>query len=193
MVGRAGGIGGFRRPLHRRVVKRSIRRAGTGRAGRIEGQRSSFMRMFLDSHSARLDKKGRASFPASFRAALERFEVHSFYLRPHHLHTCIEGFSNAALDGVNASLGAMDAYSEDQELLALALFGDTAELNYDAEGRFSLPSKLQRHAQIEDTMVFVGMGDKFQIWEPALLDRRKADAILRLRDQRPSLPPGHRA
>ncbi len=150
------------------------------------------MRLFLDSHSAKLDKKGRVSFPASFRTALERFENRCFYLRPHHLLDCVEGFSEPALEQVDASLAALDAYSDEQELLALALLGDTGALTYDAEGRFSLSPKLQAHAHIEEALVFVGLGEKFQIWEPARLERRKVDAIALLRAQRPSLPRGPR-
>lgn len=188
MVGRAGGIGGFRRPLHRRVVERSIRRTGTGRADGIGGQRFSFMRLFLDSHSARLDKKGRVSFPASFRSSLERFETRTFYLRSHHLLDCVEGFSEPALEKIDADLAALPAYSDEHEMLALALLGDTTPLTYDAEGRFSLPAKHQAHARIEEALVFVGFGEKFQIWEPALLERRKAESLARLRNDRPSLP-----
>lgn len=146
------------------------------------------MRLFLDNHTARLDKKGRVSFPASFRAALERFENRGFYLRPHHMHDCIEGFSEPALEQIDASLAALDAYSEEQELLSLALLGETTPLTYDAEGRFSLPAKLQTHALIEETLVFVGLGSTFQIWQPALFERRKAEALAKLREQRRSLP-----
>jgi MraZ protein len=191
MVGRAGGIGGFRRPLHRRVVKRSIRRAGTGRAGWIDrGQRSSFMRLFLDNHSAKVDRKGRVSFPAGFRTALERFETRNFYLRPHHMLDCIEGFTEPALEKIEARLAALDAYSEEHELLSLALLGDTTPLTYDAEGRFSLPAKLQAHAHIEEALVFVGLGETFHIWEPALFVARRAESLARLREQPLTLPRG---
>ncbi|MES2712641.1 MAG: division/cell wall cluster transcriptional repressor MraZ [Pseudomonadota bacterium] len=148
------------------------------------------MRLFLDSHSARLDKKGRVSFPASFRTVLEQFENRSFYLRSHHLLDCIEGLSEPALEEDNIYLASLPAYSEEQELLSLALLGDTTPLTYDAEGRFSLPAKHQAHARIEEALVFVGSRLKFQIWEPALLERRKAEGQALLRERKPGLSRG---
>lgn len=147
------------------------------------------MRLFLDSHVARIDRKGRVSFPAGFRTALEGLASRTFYLRPHHIHACIEGFSEPALQDVQAALGAMDAYSEEQELLSLALLADTTPLSFDAEGRFSLPGRLLERAGIEEALVFVGLGEKFQIWEPAALQARKAEALKALQTLRPPLRP----
>jgi len=164
------------------------------------GEVPSFMRPFVDSHHAKLDKKRRVSFPASFRAKLESIEDgadqagdtrpdrRKFYLRPHHLMPCVEGFTETALSQIDASLSSLPAYSDEQELLSLALLGSTAEVTYDAEGRFSMPEEAQAHAGIEEALVFVGLGQKFQIWEPAQLARRKIEAQALLRLQRPSLP-----
>ena len=61
MVGRAGGVGGPRRPL----------KPPDGQFWRKAARRGA-MTQFLGTHIGKLDRKGRISVPASFRAVLER-------------------------------------------------------------------------------------------------------------------------
>ena len=50
--------------------------------------------------------------------------------------------------------------------MALALYGTSETLKLDGEGRVVLSESLKRHAGITDAVAFVGLGHKFQIWEP---------------------------
>lgn len=193
MVGRAGGVGGPRRPLNHRVAEpRVIRAAGTRRTDQGGGRQRSRvvrgMRLFLNSHRAKLDKKGRVSFPAEFRAALDGIDSRTFYLRPHHMYGCVEGLSQPKLDALSDRLNQLDDYSEEAENLRLTLFGDTAQITYDAEGRFSMPQNLIDFAGLGESLVFTGMGDVFQIWEEQALERRKAEARQKARDNRLTVP-----
>ena len=46
----------------------------------------------------------------------------------------------------------------------------------DKEGRISVPDSLVRHAGLTDSVVFMGLGRLFQIWEPQAASRRIANA-----------------
>jgi MraZ protein len=50
------------------------------------------------------------------------------------------------------------------------------ELSLDAEGRVGLPEGLMRHAGLDESAAFVGLGHYFEIWEPKALELRKIQA-----------------
>ena len=55
-----------------------------------------------------------------------------------------------------------------------------------------MPKRLRDHAGITDTAVFVGLGDKFQIWEPAAYEEFRTEARERARTHRRDLGAGNR-
>ena len=60
-------------------------------------------------------------------------------------------------------------------------------LQFDNEGRILLSSKLLSHAKIKKTMLFVGQGKTFQIWEPKLFEKFKVQARKKANLNRSSL------
>jgi MraZ protein len=49
-------------------------------------------------------------------------------------------------------------------------------LQFDSEGRISLSTKLLKHAKIKNSMLFVGQGKTFQIWEPTTFEKFRVAA-----------------
>ena len=60
-------------------------------------------------------------------------------------------------------------------------------LQFDSEGRISLSSKLLKHAKIKNSMLFVGQGQTFQIWEPTAFEKFKTSARKKANLNRASL------
>ena len=48
---------------------------------------------------------------------------------------------------------------------------ESINLQFDGEGRISLTLKLLKHAKIKNSMLFVGQGKTFQVWEPAIFEK----------------------
>ncbi|HEY4250171.1 MAG TPA: hypothetical protein VGM87_03180 [Roseomonas sp.] len=158
------------------------------------------MALFFNSHRAKLDKKGRVSFPAEFRAALEEDigdpthkDYRAFYLRPHHLYDCCEGLSPKKLHSLAERLNQLDDYSEEAERLRETLFGDTARIVYDAEGRFSMPQNLIADAKIGESLVFTARGDTFHVWDEQAFEQRRAGQRQQGRTDRLTVPGERRA
>ena len=63
----------------------------------------------------------------------------------------------------------------------MALYGTSETLKIDAEGRVVLPDELKTHAGITDAVAFVGLGHKFQIWEPERFRAHLAEATATVR------------
>jgi MraZ protein len=147
------------------------------------------MTQFLGTHTNRLDAKGRVSIPASFRAALKDADGNtSLILRPSHKHNCIEGWTVGAFNALAESMRHMPTFSDDQEDLALALYGEVTQLEPDREGRIVLPDELAVYANLKDSVRFIGLSAHFQMWEPEAAERRRAEAKARARSI--SLPSG---
>jgi MraZ protein len=67
------------------------------------------------------------------------------------------------------------------------VYGTSETLNIDGEGRVVLSDALKTHAEIRDTATFVGLGHKFQIWEPVRFRAQLAEATAQVRALRKRL------
>jgi MraZ protein len=148
------------------------------------------MSHFLGTHQNRLDAKGRVSVPAPFRNALRGMIEGgaSLVLRPSHQHPCIEAWPAPVFETLAAPLDRLDLFSESHDDLAAALYADAWPIEADKEGRIVLPDSLKAHAQLQESVTFMGLGRIFQIWEPGAAERRREEARLRARTQNLSLP-----
>jgi MraZ protein len=81
----------------------------------------------------------------------------------------------------------MDVFDDDHDDLAMALYPDAAHFEPDKEGRIALPEELAKHANLGDTVFFMGLGRTFQIWEPVAAERARAAARERARAKRLTL------
>ena len=64
---------------------------------------------------------------------------------------------------------------------------ESINLQFDSEGRILLTSKLLKHAKIKNSMLFVGQGRTFQIWEPATFEKFRVTAKRKSNIHRASL------
>lgn len=161
--------------------------------GAGEGQNHARMSHFLGTHQNRLDAKGRVSIPAPFRTALRALApdgASALVLRPSHKHACIEGWPTPVFAALANPLDRLDLLGEDHEDLAAALYADAYPVESDKEGRIVLPDGLVQHASLSDTVVFMGLGRTFQIWEPKAAEQRRAEARERARSRSLTLPGG---
>jgi MraZ protein len=150
------------------------------------------MSHFLGTHRVRLDRKGRVSVPAQFRAALARMEPAELVLRPSHRAACIEGWPRPTLDAAQASVARMDLFSDAAEDIAAALFGDAVPAIPDGEGRIVLPEDLIAHANLarDSDVAFLGLGQTFHIWVPEAGRAWLVGARERARAQNLTVPRG---
>lgn len=151
------------------------------------------MALFLSTHHNKVDKKGRVSVPAAFRASLAEEDFSGVVLFRSNIHPALEGFAFSHMQDIASRLDNFDMFSEDQDDLATTLFGEAVQVPFDGDGRIVLPVELMEFSGIVERAVFVGLGGKFQIWNPALLEKRREEARRAVRDKGLTLPKGERA
>ena len=147
------------------------------------------MSVFLGTVENKVDRKGRVSVPAGFRAVLvnQGFSGIVAYPSLREDGGAIEGCGMEYMQRISASVGRLDLFSEEQESLAALIFASAHQLPWDSEGRVLLPQELIDHAGITDRIAFVGRGETFQMWEPARFAAHRQALIERARRERPSL------
>ncbi|MEX0842377.1 MAG: division/cell wall cluster transcriptional repressor MraZ [Xanthobacteraceae bacterium] len=139
------------------------------------------MDRFVSNYTLRLDAKGRVSVPAPFRSVLARDGFDGLYCYPALDRPALDAGGNALLAEIEALIARFAPYSEERERFAAALYGTSETLKMDAEGRVVLSESLKSHAGIADAVAFVGLGQKFQIWEPKRFRAELAEATEQVR------------
>jgi MraZ protein len=124
------------------------------------------MDRFVANCTSRLDAKGRVSIPAAFRAVLSRDGFEGLYCYPSLDQPAIDAGGHALLAEIERLIARFAPYSEQREELLVALYGRSETLKIDSEGRVVLTDMLKGHAGIGEAATFVGLGRRFQIWEP---------------------------
>ncbi len=145
------------------------------------------MSRFVSHHVLRLDAKGRVSVPASFRAVLAHDGFDGLYCYPALDRPALDAGGNALLAEIEALIAGFPPYSDEREQFSLALYGTSQTLKIDGEGRVALTDALKAHAGIADAVIFVGLGHKFQIWEPGRFRAELAEATDKVRAFRQEL------
>jgi MraZ protein len=145
------------------------------------------MDRFVSHYMLRLDAKGRVSVPAPFRAVLARDGFDGLYCYPALDRPALDAGGNALLTEIEALIAKFSPYSEQRERFALSLYGTSETLKIDGEGRVQLTETLKAHAAIADAVSFVGLGHKFQIWEPGRFRAELAEATAKVRALRQEL------
>lgn len=148
------------------------------------------MASFISTYVNKVDKKGRVSVPAAFRAALSGQAFQGLIAFPSITEPAVEAFGRDMLDELDrqrlqqrmaggdferALLGAGD------DDLIETILASASELPFDGEGRIVLPQSLAAHAGIDGMAAFVGRGSRIQIWSPDRFEKRQADTLSRLR------------
>ena len=132
--------------------------------------------MFLSTYENKLDKKGRVSVPASFRSYLSSLGYNGVVCYPSFNNQSIEACSQNRIEKLSNTIDSLNPFEEKRDFFATSILSESISLQFDSEGRISLSSKLLKHAKIKNNMLFVGQGKTFQIWEPSIFEKFKAQA-----------------
>lgn len=146
------------------------------------------MGLFLSTFVNKVDRKGRVSVPATFRATLSAQAFQGVVAYRSFTTACIEGCGMDFMERLSDSAQTFDAFSAEQEDLSALIFADARQLAWDPEGRILLPEDILVHAGITEAAAFVGKGQTFQIWNPESYRAVEAEIRARALSNRPTLP-----
>ena len=129
--------------------------------------------MFISSFENKIDKKGRVSVPASFRSYLNSLGYNGFIGYPSFNSPALEGCSQDRIEKLSNTIDSLNPFEEKRDYFATSVLSESENLQFDPEGRVSITQKLLDHAKIKNSILFVGLGKTFQIWEPKNFEKFK--------------------
>ncbi|GAA0547096.1 MraZ protein [Rhizomicrobium palustre] len=142
---------------------------------------------FISTFAGTLDGKGRVCIPAPWRSILAAQETGGVYLCPTLEGGSLDGFGQVLMDSECQRLDAMDPFlSEMHDAIASQISAESMLLPIDENGRVRLPENFIAAAGLKDKVVFVGLGRKFQIWDPDTYAPVKARRLAAARAARAS-------
>ena len=125
--------------------------------------------VFLSTVEKQLDAKRRLLIPQDFRTP-ENGAEHAIFVFPSIEADCLE----AGGDPLFATYVAM-IRSLPFSALEWQVLGEQTRLTFDGGGRVTLPESLIQDAGLGETVVIVGLGDRFQIWNREAWVARRAE------------------
>ena len=127
--------------------------------------------MFLSTYENKLDKKGRVSVPASYRSYLSNIGYNGIICYPSFNNQCIEAWPQDRIEKISNAIDSLNPFEEKKDYFATSILSESINLQFDSEGRVQITTKLLKHAKIKNSMLFVGQGKTFQIWEPTAFEK----------------------
>jgi len=120
---------------------------------------------FLGNIEAKVDAKGRAFLPSVFRKVLQAAGEERLVLRKDVFQPCLvlypESVWNQQMDEMRSRL---NRWNKQHQLVFRQFVSAVELLTLDGNGRFLIPKRYQRMADIEQDVKFVGLGDTIEIW-----------------------------
>ena len=125
--------------------------------------------------------------PAPFRSYLSNLGYNGVVCYPSFNNHSIEAWPQDRIEKISNTIDALNPFEEKKDYFATSILSESINLQFDSEGRISLTSKLLKHAKIKNSMLFVGQGKTFQIWEPAAFEKFRVQSRKKSNIHRSSL------
>ena len=134
--------------------------------------------MLKGEYSHNIDAKGRLIIPAKFRDDLgENFVITKG------MENCLYVYPEKAWITFEEKLNALPT-TTDKKARAFAYFfqGSATDGDLDKQGRTLIPAPLREYAKLDKEVVFIGMGERAEIWDKTRWDEKKAEVECSIED-----------
>jgi MraZ protein len=117
--------------------------------------------MFLGQYEHTIDEKGRITIPSEYRE-----ELGDAVYVTQGFDGNLQAFSTRRFENLAEQVRSISFLSSNSRLLRRLIFSNAKLIKFDNAGRILLPSFLRETANLEASVLVVGMGEYFELWEP---------------------------
>ena len=122
---------------------------------------------FLGNIEAKTDAKGRAFLPAIFRKVLQAAGEENLVLRKDVFQKCLVLYPESVWNGrLDMLKNQLRPWKPTHQQMFRQFVSEAEVVNLDGNGRFLISKRLQKAADIEQDIQFIGMDDTIEIWTP---------------------------
>ncbi|MBR1526380.1 MAG: division/cell wall cluster transcriptional repressor MraZ [Prevotella sp.] len=120
---------------------------------------------FLGNIEAKTDAKGRAFLPSAFRRVLQTAGEESLMLRKDIFQDCLVLYPQSVWNEHEDALRKrLSRWNKQQQHIFRQFVREAIEVKLDGNGRFLIPKRYLSMAEIEQDIVFIGVGNTIEIW-----------------------------
>ncbi|QKK02103.1 MAG: division/cell wall cluster transcriptional repressor MraZ [Pseudomonadota bacterium] len=131
--------------------------------------------MFFGETAINLDAKGRLAIPTRYREDLQAACGNRLVLTYSAFDDgCLWLYPQPEWERVREQVMGLSTFNASHRSLQRRLVGSATLLELDGSSRLLLPATLRQVAGLEKRVVFMGMGQRFEIWDESVLNERRA-------------------
>jgi len=129
---------------------------------------------FKGEYEHSVDAKGRVAFPAKLRKALNPEAQENFTLL-RGLEPCLYLYPQNEWSIVESKLSSINSFTKEGRTVKRNFLRFAEDLTLDKQNRLPLPSHLMEWAGIDGRAIFIGSGERIEIWSPEKLEEVDAN------------------
>ena len=130
--------------------------------------------MFRGVNALNLDIKGRLAIPTRYRDEIVRLANGSMVITVDRDHSLLL-YPLPEWEEIERKLVKLPSFNVQARRLQRLLIGHATEVELDGNGRILLPPLLREFAGLDKAVVMIGQGNKFEIWDEAKWNERRAE------------------
>jgi MraZ protein len=143
--------------------------------------------VFCGLSALNLDDKGRLAVPSRYREQLNTISNNQLILTLNPLDRCLWLYPFPEWAVVDSKLQTLPDFDKQSYRTKQMMRAYAAECELDNQGRIRIPEMLREFAGLKKRVVFLGQGNKFEIWDEAVWNREREEWLQQL-DEKPSEP-----
>lgn len=126
--------------------------------------------MFIGEYNHAIDDKGRLAVPAKFRQLLKGGAVVT-----RGLDACLVVYPKKEWTALAGKIAALPINKANDRGLARFILAGAMEVDFDGQGRVTLPEYLREFAKLSKKAVLAGLYNRLEIWDSSAWEKFKAD------------------
>lgn len=127
---------------------------------------------FLGNIEARTDVKGRVFLPSTFRKQLQLATEGCFIMRKDTFQNCLVLYPENVWDEqMNELRARLNRWNAKHQMLFRQFVADVEIVTLDGNGRFLIPKRYLKLANIDQEVRFIGMDDTIEIWAKEAMEQ----------------------
>ena len=133
-----------------------------------------YMNTFIGNIEARLDGKGRVFIPASYRKILAEMGSTHIVMRRDTDNECVIFYPEHVWHAKVSQLrNALDEWDPEDQMILMQFMSEAEMLDMDSQGRVLLQKRNLEMIGASQDILFVGMLDRFAIWNPTMFNEKQ--------------------
>jgi len=145
--------------------------------------------MFRGINTINLDAKGRMTMPMLYRMQLQVGSKEQLVITIDTEDKCLLLYPRAVWEEIEKRIESLPSFNQVTRRIQRLLIGHATELEMDSSGRLLLPPLLREYASLDKSVMLIGQGKKFEIWDKKNWTENRDNWLAKGLSELSTLPP----